>query len=127
MPSFWFDPVVMKKYGFGIVRLDDRQIQAKVFSNKTIVAAKQSLVKVNLSKFVFQVIPFATTHKILVKVNPVEISSSKDKKTGEKATVYIIRLLPEEDHFDEQKKLDNSDNTATSETVCNLLQLLALT
>lgn len=51
-PSFWFDPLLMKKYGFGIVRLDDRQIQAKIFSNKTIVAAKQSLVKANLSIFI---------------------------------------------------------------------------
>jgi hypothetical protein len=52
-PSFWFDPLVLSKYGFGIARLDDRQIEAKIFSNRTIIQAKQTLEQLNLSMFYF--------------------------------------------------------------------------
>jgi len=50
LPSFWFDPAMLQEYGFGILRLNEKQIQAKIFSNKTIGIARSALEEANLSK-----------------------------------------------------------------------------
>jgi hypothetical protein len=41
---------MLQEYGFGILRLNEKQIQAKIFSNKTIGIARSALEEANLSK-----------------------------------------------------------------------------
>jgi hypothetical protein len=48
-PSFWFDPKILKSLGVAIIRVDDRQLESRMHCNRTIVAARKSLLAANLS------------------------------------------------------------------------------
>lgn len=49
VPSFWFDPLFLSKMGCALLRVDARQLEARIFSNKTIGEAIKELTAANLS------------------------------------------------------------------------------
>lgn len=90
LPDFWYDPRVLSVYGCAILRVDQRQIEARTLNNNTISKAMGVLKAVNLGRGINQ----ATLTVLIVR------EFKADSITKEKTTAYAFRLLPWDSRFD---------------------------